>query len=412
MPNQIATMARLRAPGVRRTNVDVILDLLQRQRRTTRTELTRLSGLSKATVSGIVDTLLEHGFTHEVGKFQAGRGRSRVVLEFDPTACSVLGAQLDDDVCTVVLTDLDGNVRRRAARPVHGTDPALFIDAVVDGVRELRDTADPPVLGMGVGAPGLVDPTGRTVTLSVSHGWKDLAICDEFEARLGLPVIAANRAKVAALGEFRQIERGGRENLIYIFLGSGIVAGIVVNGTLYFGRDGGAGEIGHLTVLPGGPPCGCGNSGCLHTVASEGAILGLARARAREMGASCLYELADGRMEQLTLDMMGEAVRRHDAAAIATLEEVGTHLGLVVANLINTLNPQAIVIGGPTARLGDALIEPIRREARRRALEDLLRDVEIVPSTLTDEVSAVGAAVLFLSTVESVSSTPAGVNGA
>ena len=107
------------------------------------------------------------------------------------------------------------------------------------------------------------------MTLSVPYGWRDVPIADLLEARLGIPVLAANRAKAAALGEIWQGEHAGIADLIYVFVGGGIVAGIVVNGALYFGSAGGAGELGHVTVLPDGPVCGCGNRGCLHTLASS-----------------------------------------------------------------------------------------------------------------------------------------------
>jgi predicted NBD/HSP70 family sugar kinase len=268
-------------PSVREVNLDAIVELLRSRKQTTRTELIRLSGLSKATVSGIVAQLAERGLVREVGKVQQGRGRSRILLEFNSVARTVLGAQIDDTSCTVVLGDLDAAVQRSVTRTLPSHRPGDVFDAVADAVAELRRDASAPVLGLGVGAPGNVDRTGRRVTVAVSHGWRDLPIADVLEERIGLPVVAANRAKVAALGHLRQGDFGDGDNLVYVFLGSGIIAGIVMDGRLCFGRDGAAGDIGHVTVQPDGPLCGCGNRGCLHTVAAEDAILALAREKAR-----------------------------------------------------------------------------------------------------------------------------------
>lgn len=396
MSNKILPRPR-RTAGVREANTLAVLDIFRAQRQTTRTELQRLAGLSKGTISEIVDDLLGQGLVQEVGKYQEGRGRSRVLLAFDPRACLVLGAQIQDEACDAVLADLDARPLRRVSRPISGTDPEVLLGAVQDAVAELSEAAAAPILGLGLGAPGSVDPGGRRVTISVSHGWRDLPVADLLESRLGLPVVAANRAKVAALGEIWHGHGKGVANLVYVFMGTGLVAGIVIDGMLFFGSDGGAGEIGHLTVEPDGPICGCGNRGCLHTIASEGAILRLARAKAREADPpSSLSEMADGALGRLKFDQLLDAVGRRDAAALSTVQEVGQSLGIVVANLVNTLNPEMVIVGGPTARLGDALLEPLRTEVRRRALGDLVARLQIHMTSLDEDAGAIGAAALFL----------------
>lgn len=189
----MALCAPRRFYRLRQASRDLILALLREHRRTTRTELARLSGLSKATVTEIVELLLGEGFVREVGKHQAGRGRSQVVLEFDLEARLVLGAQFDHRSRAVVLADLCAQPRLRAVQPVHGPDPEHFVDALCACVEELRPQAQASILGLSVGAPGSVEPTGRRVTISVPYGWRDVPLAD-------LPVVAANRAKVAALG--------------------------------------------------------------------------------------------------------------------------------------------------------------------------------------------------------------------
>lgn len=395
---------RYQTPHPRPESATVIFDLLRAYRQTTRTELARRSGLSKATVSEVIGLLLEQGFIREIGKRQLGRGRSQIVIEFEPTTRLVLGAQLDDRVCTVVLADLAAHPRARAIRPIVGTHPEAFLDALCDCVDELRARAEAPILGLGVGAPGSVDPSGRTVLVSVPYGWKDVPIAALLEARLDLPVVAANRAKVAALGEFWQGEHPGIDHLVYVFVGEGIVAGLILNGALYFGSAGGAGELGHVTVLPDGPVCGCGNRGCLHMLAAESAIL-LRRVRtlAREAERrSLLAELTDGVLGRVSLDLLARAVDAGDGLALDVVAEAGTYLGLALANVINLINPQRVVLGGPVARLGEPLLEAVRREIRRRALGDALSRLAIVPSTLGDAAGAIGAAALFLESIETV----------
>jgi predicted NBD/HSP70 family sugar kinase len=378
-------------------NVNAVFEILRTRRRTTRTEIGRLSGLSKGTVAGIVGELLESGFATVGGKLQSGRGRSRALLEFNPAARSVVGIQLADDRCTLVLADLDCTVRLRLVRPLVGTDPRRLIDVAAEAVEEARRLAQAPVMGVGVGTPGNIDPMGRRVNIAVSHGWRDLPLAELLESRVKLPVLLANRAKVAALGYLRKGEPGSQDSLIYLYLGRGVVAGIVMDGRLYFGRDGNAGDLGHVTVNPDGALCGCGNRGCLHTVAAEDAILALAREKARRLGPHCqLHRMAGGRLGELTVETLIRAAGQGDEATELALAAVGTQVGLVLANLINTLNPDAVVIGGPTAGFGETLLRPVREEIQRRALVESAAKVDVVASTDDDEAGAVGSAALWI----------------
>ncbi|MGN6563341.1 MAG: ROK family transcriptional regulator [Thermomicrobiales bacterium] len=388
----------VRQPALRKlTNRDVVFQLLRTLRQTTRTDLARRSGLSKATMTEVVDGLLAEGFVREAGKRALARGRSQVVLEFVPETRLVLGAHLLDQTCTVVLTDLYAQPRARAIRQLAGTTPDDFVAAICAAAEELRAQAGAPILGLGVGAPGSVDPRGREVTISVPYGWKNVPLADRLEARLGLPVILANRAKVAALGEVWQGEHAAIDPLVYVYVGSGIVAGIVIGGRLYFGASGAAGELGHVTILPDGPLCGCGNTGCLHTLVSEEALLRRVRAKLRASdGSSDLTSHTAGHLGQLTLGVVRTAAQQGDLLVLEALAETGAYLGLALANLVNLINPRMVVLGGPIPDIGEAFLEPVRREVRRRALWDVLADLAIVPSALGDEAGPIGAAALLL----------------
>jgi glucokinase-like ROK family protein len=390
-------------------NRDVVFRLLREHQQTTRTDLVRLSGLSKATVSEIVETFQREGFIREVGKQQPARGRSQVILEFDPMARLVLGAQLVGSTCTVVLADLTAQLRHRSSRPMRGTAPEDFVEAICAGVEELRPLADVPILGVGVGTPTSVDPAGRRVTLSVPYGWRDVPLADLIEDRLALPTLIANRAKVAALGEVWQGAHDETDNLLYVYVGNGIMAGLVLNGSLYFGSSGTAGELGHMTVLPDGPLCGCGNRGCLHTLSSESAIVHRARSRVREAeGPTYMADRTDGVLGEITLPLVLEAAAAGDRVALETLTEAATYLGIALANVINLVNPSIVVVGGPTASIGETFLEPVRHEVRRRALGDSLHDLAIVPSVLGDDAGAIGAAALVLENLETI---PGSVTG-
>lgn len=390
--------------GTGQASLGVLYELLRESPHTTRTELVHRSGLSKATVSETVGLLLDHGFVVETGKRQPGRGRSQVVLEFQSGTRLVLGANFTDHGCQVVLADLRAAPVAFAERPFAGGSPAAFVDALVACVEELRPRATAPVLGLGVGVPGLVDPTGRIVAVSVPYGWEQVPIAEMVEARIGVPAVVVNRAKAAALGE---AWRGDHDpaapthHLAYVYVGAGIVAGFVIDGEPYFGSAGTAGEIGHVTVLPDGPLCGCGNRGCLHMLASESAIIRAVRAGARRhadpatVAGSPLASLAT-----LTIPALIEAANDGNAIVRAAVEDAGTYLGIAVANLINLMNPSVVVIGGPVMGFGELLLDRVRDEVRQRALWDALRGVAIVASTLGDAAGTVGAAALYLKALD------------
>lgn len=380
---------------------EAVFALIRRRRQTTRTEVASASGLSKAQVSDIVAELLAEGLVREVGTQREGRGRSRIVLELNATAHLVLGAQLDDDRCVAILADLQARPQAMETVAIRGQRPEDFVHALATAVERLRSQTATPVLGLGVGTPGSLDAAGRVIRVSVPHSWRDIPMADMVEAHIGLPVRVANRAKVAVLGEHWHGRAQEIDDVAYVFVGNGIVAGLLVDGKLYFGA-GGAGELGHVTVVPDGPICGCGNRGCLHTFASGSAIVRLAHAEARADPGTMLQTLAAGGLVALTLDDVLRAARRGDEVALAAIATAGTYLGIAIANLVNLIHPRMVVIGGPVGRLGEPAVAVIRREVQRRALADILTVLEIVPTALGDEAGAIGAAAYFLDQLPSL----------
>lgn len=382
----------------------VLFELLREAPETTRTEMVRTSGLSKATVSEAVAHMIARGLLVEIGKRQPGRGRSQVILAFQPQIRLVIGAQFTESGCHAVLADLRAGPVAWADRPLPGSDPADFVEALAACVDELRQAAQAPILGLGVGVPGLVDPSGREVVVSVPHGWQHVPIRDMLEERLGLPVIATNRAKAAALGEYWQGDHrrdGERDHLAYIYVGAGIVAGFVTDGKLYVGAGGSAGELGHTTILPDGPACACGNRGCLHVLASESAILREVRMKARRQPEG---ETPGGLSMQalgaLTIERLREEAASGEPVVLDAIREAGTWVGIALANVINLINPSLVVIGGSIAGFGAPFLDSVRAEVRQRALWDALHGVTIVPSTLGDSAGTIGGAALFLDSLD------------
>lgn len=379
------------------SSIGVLFDLLRTHDQTTRTDLVRRTGLSKATVSEATASLLARGFLAETGKQQQGRGRSQVVLELNASARLVIGVQFSESGCHAVLADLRAGEIASADYDLPGTSPEAFVNALCTCVAELSALATAPILGVGVGVPGLVDPNGREVVASVPYGWNHVPIADMVEPRLDLPVVLANRAKAAALGEYWQGGYVGDptgRNLTYLHVGSGIVAGYVIDGKLFQGSAGAAGEIGHITILPDGPACGCGNNGCLHMLASESAVIRAVKASLRTSDDPNLAGMP--MPAALTFPALIELATAGNTVVLEAVRDAGRYLGIAIATVLNLINPSSLVIGGSMAGFGEPLMTAIRTEVKQRALWETLQDVRISSSTLGDRAGTLGAAALFL----------------
>jgi predicted NBD/HSP70 family sugar kinase len=363
-------------------------------------DLVRQVGLSRATVSAIAREMSQSGLLEPLGPATSSGGRPPTLFRYRPAARFAAGVTLSDSQIIATLTDLEGNPLQFCHVPWQGTDPDQLLAAMAGAVEQIIAGVDRRhVLGVGVGLPGIIDVPSGQVLLCISMGWlgEPIQAREILSERLGLPVLVANRSRIAALGELRAGAGRGLESLLYMFLGEGVVAGIALAGGIYFGASSSAGEIGHTTVAPGGALCRCGNRGCLELYTSESAILAMAIARAREAPDCQLYQSTRGNLQALTLATVLACARQGDPPAIAAFNEAGTYLGMALSTALNLLNPQMLVIGGPVGCLaGPLLLEPVMREIQRRTFPLTLSAVRIVTGTSEDQCAALGAAALAL----------------
>jgi glucokinase len=270
------------------------------------------------------------------------------------------------------------------------------ISRIATCVREALDrssVAAGEVAGIGVGAAGLTDWRTGVVVLASNLRWRNVPLKERLEQELdGLRVEVDKDTNVAALAEARL--GAGREvkHFLYVTAGTGIGGGLILDGTLYRGATGGAGDIGHVVVDPEGPLCGCGDHGCVEVFSSGAGMVN----RAREMLAGGEQAASSAMtVEALTPQTIFEAAREGDAVAAPVVETAGRALGLALADYVNINNPEAIVLGGGVVRAGRAYTEPVERELRRRALPALGEIVKLVPPGLGDDVGVTGAALLL-----------------
>jgi glucokinase-like ROK family protein len=374
------------------------LDILFQSRVISRPQLAKDTGLSRATIAILIDELLAVGLVRELGLGDSGGGRPPVMLEFNPDAALALGARLRDHRWGIVLTDLDARVVRRLDVPLSDLSPTAAITALQKGVAEITAGIDKARLlpAIGLGTPGLVDMAAGLVKTAVDVDWFEVPIGQMAEAALGMPVYVANRSKVGALAELWCGREQNVQNLLYISIGTGIAAGVVIQGQLYMGANSSAGELGHVTIVPDGPLCGCGNRGCLQALASGPAIANRAREQLRLSPNSRLMELVEGYPERILAETVFSAAEEGDVLAQQVVHDTAVYLGIAIANLVNLFNPELIVLGGPVGQSGHILLETVHAEARRRAMAYPLTAARIVTSTLGADAGAIGAAVLVL----------------
>ena len=305
------------------------------------------------------------------------------------TKANYLGVDISGATLCAALVGADGTVvaRREAA-----LDRNALTAQVAQIVRELRDT-ESAVAALGVGVPGLVSPeTGRVV---VSNDLPAVARGDlraELQQATGLPVILENDANAAAYGEYVAGAGVSSRNLFYITIGAGIGGAFLLEGRLWRGASGFAGEIGHITIDPDGILCTCGNVGCLETVASAPNIVRRTHERLLRDSTSSLSRL--GLTKDFTAADIAHEANNGDDFALLMLERTGRYIGTAVATVINLLNVERIVLGGTIMEAGELILRPIIREAGKRSFQPCFEATQIVAATLATNAIPIGAAML------------------
>lgn len=388
--------------GLRRTDpdrprplADAVLRLIWEQKTISRAEIARQAGLSRSTVSEIVNEILPMGLVNEMGEGPSRGGRRPIVLAFRDDACVVLGVEMSATHVVVVLTDLRGRVLASESRahPVRN-DPDGSRAVISELCRICLGAPaghNKPLVGIGVAVPSPVDPSEPdALSTVVMPAWDGRLGLDGLSEQYGVPMLVDNDANLGALAEQWWGEGRGVDDFAYIKVATGIGSGHVFGGEIYRGATGVAGEIGHTAIDPQGEPCICGLRGCLVTLVGGKALLARAAALGAEYPDSVVADGPDSiaDLESAALD--------GDPLALRVANEAAGHLGIAVAGLLNLLNPSMVVVGGDMARLGDILLEPLRETVSQRTLVSSVKAAEIRTSVLGPRSVAVGAATLVL----------------
>ncbi len=280
---------------------------------------------------------------------------------------------------TSVLTEIDPG-------------PEHVVQQIGEAAVNLMDGFEGGVSLAGMGAPGPLDTSTGLVLEMPNFGWENVELGRMMEDELGIKTFIDNDANAAAFGEWWVGAGIGARTLVCFTLGTGVGGGIVLNGDVFRGASDAAAEFGHIIVQPNGRKCGCGKTGCLEAYASATAIAARARALAETGESAPLLELAGGDVSRITSELVSKAARGGDWLSCGIMEEAGRYLAIGISNVMNTLNPDVIVIGGGVAAAGDLIFVPLKKLVRELTFDILNRSVRIVPAKLGIEAGTVGAA--------------------
>lgn len=283
-----------------------------------------------------------------------------------------------------------------STKPERGAEEVVdrIAKCITDAIDEC-DLQKKQIRGIGVGAPGAVDPEEGEVIFAPNLGWEHVPLAKELEKRLQIPVFLENDCNICTLG-VTEAEYGGKpKNLFGIFIGTGIGAGWILDGKLYSGFNRTAGEIGHMVLEVGGPKCGCGNKGCFEALASRSAIFRRIHAAVKGGQKTVLTDMLGDDLEDLRSGDLRKAIKRGDPFVGKVIEEAAEYIGIAVSNIINLINPQIIVLGGGVIeQLEDEMMAIIVETARDYAMQGTAKGIEIEASSLGDDAGITGGAVL------------------
>jgi glucokinase-like ROK family protein len=387
---------------VRELNLSTVLRLVHSEAPLSRAQLAVLTGLNKSTVSSLVEELLARQLVRETGINSVGAGRPATLLEMNPKAGMIVGVELGVDFVSIVLTDFGANILWRKQVPA---DPTESQDKTLDQTQALIEEAiafsqevGSQILGLSFAIPGTVDLDNGDLIFAPNLNWHNVPLRRRFSQSTGLKVFIENDANAAAIAEHLFGAAQLLRDFVFVFIGVGLGGGLFLNGQLYRGKGGYAGEIGHTHIMaePFNMPCHCGNLGCWETYANQDALIRRVQARMDGQTGSLIQGLMDKENAPLSLSIIKRAADAGDGDAVASLNEVGVAIGSGCAGLVNIFNPEKIILGGPISMAGDYLLPAIKQSVNQRSIPENVVQTEVSLSAFGSDASLIGAAAIVI----------------
>ncbi|MGI6114372.1 MAG: ROK family transcriptional regulator [Mahellales bacterium] len=372
--------------AIKMHNRALVLDTIRRNGSISRIEISRQTLLTPTAVSDIIRQLASMKLIREKGEDISTGGRKPILLELNSDACYAIGIDIDEHKATGIILNLAAETVHVSSLDIGDKDEdkviGVIINLIEDMVQGYGITMD-KVLGIGLGVPGMVDKKTGRVLYAPNLGWKNFPIIDKLKNSFKVPMLLENEAWATGIAEYWVGLARQWENFVCINIRTGVGSGIFINGSIYTGARGTAGEVGHSTVANDGPLCSCGNRGCLESMVSTPALVKRYEER---------LNLGQGSTLQEIISSYGKGNR----AVKDVLEETGVYIGIGIANIINILNPSSIILGGDITTYGHIILDTIKDTVRKRALDVPASNTEIFISQLGLLGPAIGAGAIVL----------------
>lgn len=397
---------------MREMNLSLTLRIIHEQAPLSRAQVAQIAGLNKSTVSSLVDDLIARNLAHEIGINSNGAGRPATMLEVSPQAGNIIGVELGVDFVSVAVTNFVGGILWRKREE---TDPAAGQEKILNQTLRIVKEAlaqnkkrGTRFLGLGLATPGTVDVDKGLLVFAPNLHWHQVPFREIFSKSTNLKTFIENDANAATMAEHLFGKARRIKDFIFVFAGIGIGSGLFLDGKLYRGKNGYAGEIGHSPILAGSAQtiCHCGNRGCWETYANQYSIIQRIQARLEVKRDSIIPQLMEKYQSALTIPLIKQAADAGDAEALESFAEAGRAMGQGFAGLINIFNPETIILGGPLAIAGDYLLPSAREMTARHALPEIGQQAEIALSAFGSDASLIGAIAIV---VDDVLSNPSQV---
>jgi glucokinase-like ROK family protein len=359
---------------VKKNNKALVLSLIIEKETISRADIANVTGLNKTTVSSLVTELLEEELIYESGPGISSGGRRPVILHFNRNTGYAIGVDIGVNYVLAVLTDLKGKIIVEKSQIVNRTSYSAIISTVQTMIQSLMDEMPNSrygIVGIGVGVPGIVNKEG-SVLLAPNLGWTNIQLKEDLEKIFNVPIIIENEANAGAVGEQQFGAGQDYENILYVSAGIGIGVGIILNKELYQGKSGFSGEMGHMIIELNGKRCNCGSRGCWEAYASENALL----------------EMAGENID--SLESLIELANNGEKSAIELFEKIGQYLGFGINNIINTFNPDQVIIGNRLASIRKWIEEPILTTIENHTLAYHQKEMKLEFSKLGKYSTALG----------------------
>lgn len=388
---------------IREINKSLILKIVRERGPISRADIAPILGLNPATVSSNIKLLLNDRLIKEIGTGESSGGRKPILLALNEEFFNCIGVDVRKDKIIAAVLNLEGKIQNRVELPLKNLDcKESIINDIIDAISRAKSECpvdDDCFFGIGVGMHGIVNFQNGISVYAPAFSWRDVNLKSILEQNFNIPVSMDNDARAMALGEKWFGIAKNKDNFVFLNVGSGIGSGIIINGELYRGKGYAAGEIGHIRVVENGVKCVCGKYGCLDTVATEKSLIKNI-VESIQMGIKTdITDLVKDDLLKIDSQVVYKAAKAGDQLAIQSFEQIGRYLGIAVANVINILNPDMVIIGGKISLAGDFVFKPLIDTANILSMRDCIKNVQIVPSSLKENCGVIGAATMAIQNV-------------